>query len=201
MTRSASEDSFRDFGSLHSDVHRDEIDASELTEMQQIGAGSFGIVYRAVYRHSDVAVKAVNENAFGDDTDIVTEVRTLRLVPTHANVVAFRGYTALDGGRPLVLEFCEGGSLLAALRSPSVEWTTAKQLIVARGTAAGLAHLHKCGIVHRDIAARNVLLVSLLNGAKGHRFWHVETGQRHQVDVDVIRCVCLDGARAACELA
>jgi serine/threonine protein kinase len=130
--------------------------------MVECGKGSFGVVYRATYRHSEVAVKSINETAFGDDTDIVTEAHTLAALPTHNNVVAFRGHCRLKSGRPaIVLEFCEGGSLLAALRSKDVQWTLEKQLKVASGTAAGVAHLHKCGIVHRDIAARNVLLASL----------------------------------------
>jgi predicted Ser/Thr protein kinase len=140
----------------------DEINPAELHDMVEFGKGSFGIVYRATYRHSEVAVKSINENAFGDDTDIVTEARTLSALPTHANVVAFRGFCRLKSGRPaIVLEFCEGGSLLTALRNTAVEWTLEKQIKVASGTAAGVAHLHKCGIVHRDIAARNVLLASL----------------------------------------
>jgi hypothetical protein len=172
--KASSESELRHFDSARSDIMvgasgqfdsltpTDEIDPVELRDMVECGKGSFGIVYRATYRHSEVAVKSINETAFGGDTDIVTEARTLAALPTHANVVAFRGHCRLQSGRPaIVLEFCEGGSLLAALRSADVRWTTEKQIKVASGTAAGLAHLHKCGIVHRDIAARNVLLASL----------------------------------------
>ncbi len=138
-----------------------EINAAELTNLVEIGNGAFGLVYRAEYRFSDVAVKCVNDSAFGDATDLEKEARTLQQLPTHANVVAFRGLCRLKGRPALVLEFCEGGSLLDALRSPALAWTLAIELRVASGTAAGVAHLHKCGVVHRDLAARNVLLASL----------------------------------------
>jgi serine/threonine protein kinase len=138
-----------------------EIDAGELVNLREIGQGSFGLVYRAEYRFSDVAVKCVNDNAFGDETDLLTEARTLRQLPTHANVVAFRGLCRLKARPALVLEFCDGGSLYSALRSRDIVWTRAKELRVLAGVAAGVAHLHKCGIVHRDLAARNILLASL----------------------------------------
>jgi serine/threonine protein kinase len=140
---------------------RGQIDASELHNLKQIGRGSFGIVYRAEYRNSEVALKCINENAFGDDADLETEAHTLRNLPTHANVVAFRGMCLLENRPALVLEFCEGGSLFVALRSNKVNWTQPMEIRVAYGTAAGVAHLHKCGVVHRDLAARNVLLASL----------------------------------------
>jgi len=141
----------------------DAIEANELTRLETIGEGSFGVVFRARYRHSDVAVKSVNADAFGDNRDIFAEVATMRGLPTHANVVAYRGACLLpDSGRPaLVLEFCAGGSLLTRLRDDAFEWSVAKQMTVACGVAAGVAHLHRCGVVHRDIAARNVLLLSL----------------------------------------
>lgn len=138
-----------------------EIDAAELENLVEIGSGAFGLVYRAEHRFALVAVKCVNDNAFGDETDLEKEARTLQQLPTHANVVAFRGLCRLNRRRALVLEFCEGGSLLDALRNAAIKWTPASEQRVASGTAAGVAHLHKCGIVHRDLAARNVLLASL----------------------------------------
>lgn len=141
----------------------DAIDPNELSGMQKVGEGSFGVVFRARYRHSDVAVKVVNADAFGDNRDIFTEVATMRGLPTHANVVAYRGACLLpeSGRAALVLEFCAGGSLLTRLRDESFEWSVAKQMTVTCGVAAGIAHLHRCSVVHRDIAARNVLLLSV----------------------------------------
>jgi len=135
-----------------------EISSDALIDLIEIGAGSFGRVFKAEYHHSTVAVKCVNKDAFGANTDIEAEVLVLSQLPTHANVVAFRGVTEIDQRPAIVLEYCEGGSLQAALCNTTREWTNDKKLAVACGTAAGLAHLHKCGIVHRDIAARNVLL-------------------------------------------
>jgi len=38
---------------------------------------------------------------------------------------------------------------------------------IARGAAAGIWHLHKAGIIHRDISARNMLLSN--DGLSGTR--------------------------------
>ena len=59
-----------------------------------------------------------------------------------------------------MLEFCDGGSLSQSLHNRKVAWSSERQRSVALMCAAGLAHLHHSNVVHRDIAARNVLLTS-----------------------------------------
>jgi hypothetical protein len=135
------------------------IPESELSEFVEIGEGAFGKVFKAKYNHESVAVKTVNHNALGRDEDILNEVAVLHKVATHSHIVAYRGFAIVKGRPALVLELCEGGSLLSALTSArDSDWPEERQLKVANGIAAGVAYLHRNGIIHRDLAARNVLL-------------------------------------------
>ena len=66
----------------------------------------------------------------------------------------------------LVSEFCEMGNLVRLLRGkdavdPSV-LTPQLMARIARDIAAGLLHLHSEGIIHRDIAARNIMVCSTI---------------------------------------
>ncbi len=76
----------------------------------------------------------------------------------HPNVVQMLGVSS-DGPYPvMILEFCDGGSLDTKLFQTSQELNTADQLAMVSSIAKGLYHLHKNQIVHRDMAARNILL-------------------------------------------
>lgn len=81
-------------------------------------------------------------------------------------------------GEPMVMvvEFMEHGSLKSWLevRAP----TAAQQLQWAGDVAAGLAHVHGKGFLHRDVAARNVLLSSALRAKVG------DFGLARELDLD-----------------
>jgi serine/threonine protein kinase len=71
-------------------------------------------------------------------------------------VVRFIGAAFKDGSIAMVLALCSGGSLLSALEKKKLD--AAAKTRILRETASALSFLHSLGIVHRDIAARNVLL-------------------------------------------
>jgi len=59
----------------------------------------------------------------------------------------------------LVVEYVDGGSLdqlLLTKKNINIELSVVKQIIM--GIAAGMYHLHAEGIIHRDLASRNILL-------------------------------------------
>lgn len=67
----------------------------------------------------------------------------------------------------LVLQFCTGGSLLAAIQGEMwAKWRTATKVRLLAGVARGLEHLHSFGVIHRDLAARNVLLEVAASGER-----------------------------------
>jgi len=61
----------------------------------------------------------------------------------------------------IVSEYVALGALwdvLRSLKSNGGKMEVQQRLKVVRGIAAGMAHLHSIGIIHRDLSARNVLL-------------------------------------------
>jgi len=77
----------------------------------------------------------------------------------HPHIVATYGGHCIDGVRFLAMEYVDGEDLDRRLKrfdAPSLEWCCE----VARQAALGLEHIHRHGIVHRDVKPSNLLLVA-----------------------------------------
>ena len=128
---------------------------------QLIGTGGMSEVWRATDLELErvVAVKLLAPEA--DPGRFEREARAIAAL-THPNICALYDYGEA-GGRPfMVLEHLPGGSLeerLSAGRPLPDEET----LRIAIEIAAGLAHAHNRGVVHRDLKPLNVLF-----DARGH---------------------------------
>eukprot|EP01119_Soliformovum_irregulare_P011622 TRINITY_DN2934_c0_g1_i2.p3 TRINITY_DN2934_c0_g1~~TRINITY_DN2934_c0_g1_i2.p3 ORF type:complete len:268 (+),score=58.22 TRINITY_DN2934_c0_g1_i2:1173-1976(+) len=105
--------------------------------------------------HEDLAA---DEKAF---QDFKSEAKLLSMLRPHPNVVLLLGITVPPGPLCIITEFCAGGSLESVLSSDapiSIE----QQKKWCFGIAKGILHLHEEGIIHRDLAVRNVLLTENL---------------------------------------
>lgn len=138
--------------------HKDndwEIPFSELVfdENNLLGAGNFGDVYYGEWRGIPVAIKKFKK----DGKHFREEVALVKNLRPHLNVVQFYGACTKEP-QPmcLVAEYLSAGSLIKFMKDNVM---TKKEIAeVLCGAAAGLNHLHSEGLVHRDVAARNVLL-------------------------------------------
>jgi serine/threonine-protein kinase len=118
------------------------------------GRGAMSEVWRAHDERLDrtVALKLLSPTA-----DLERFRREAQAVAAlaHENVMRVFDYGEDPAGPFMALEWLAGGTLeerlaVGALPTPDVER-------VARGIAAGLAHLHERGFVHRDLKPANVL--------------------------------------------
>ena len=157
-------------------------DRNQIETLSKIGQGEFGVVYKAQIK-SDmnapmmVAVKALREDASNTEQKQFRSEAKLMNEFNHGNIVKFCG--VCFEGEPLymIFEYMPNGDLHDFLRktAPSVlnsdEGRGATNIVIDKvrqnlfqflsisvQIARGLAYLAEQQYVHRDIAARNVLL-------------------------------------------
>ncbi|HEY2744284.1 MAG TPA: protein kinase [Polyangia bacterium] len=130
--------------------------------VELIGEGGMGRVYRAeqVRLQRSVAVKVLHQSWSNvPEVGRRFEREAIALARLdHPNCVAVQDFGRLpDGSLFLVMSYLRGALLRAAL--DDTPFVTGRALHVARHVAAGLAHAHQAGIVHRDVKPENVMLV------------------------------------------
>lgn len=76
----------------------------------------------------------------------------------------------LKGQTLIVTEYLEGGNLMEFMRNNHSSWvesTSNKEYFeiveICQGISAGMDHLHRNNIIHRDLGARNVLITKVSN--------------------------------------
>eukprot|EP01114_Cavostelium_apophysatum_P024652 TRINITY_DN971_c0_g1_i1.p1 TRINITY_DN971_c0_g1~~TRINITY_DN971_c0_g1_i1.p1 ORF type:complete len:622 (-),score=124.93 TRINITY_DN971_c0_g1_i1:30-1895(-) len=138
----------------------------DLTLQQELGRGTFGIVFKATWRNGDVAVKKLLQETMNPNElqSFSLEVSVLSNLRPHVNIVQFLG-ASVELGKPfcLVTEFMPKGNLFSFLRANQKTISNQLRRKWVNGIAAGMRHLQEEGVIHRDLAARNILLTTDLS--------------------------------------
>lgn len=126
-----------------------EIPFEWISDLQWLGSGAQGAVFRGKLKNEIVAVKKVREQK-------ETDIRHLRKL-NHRNIVQFRGVCTQAPCYCIIMEYCPYGPLYDLLKKGEkipptrlVSWS--KQI------AAGMHYLHQHKIIHRDLKSPNVLI-------------------------------------------
>ena len=127
---------------------------------ERIGAGGFGVVYRArqpsVKR--EVAIKVILPE-FADHPDFIERFETeAQLVARleHPYIIPLHDYWRDETGAYLVMRWLKGGSLRDCVEDGPVELAQLSQLVEQIGGALAFSHEH--GVIHRDLKPENILL-------------------------------------------
>lgn len=135
-------------------------DAYSFSGGPPLGAGAFGVVYRAVDAVTGVerAVKRVDKLSAGKKFPRIGEIEAL-LRTDHPNICRLVEYFEADRYLWLVMELCPGEELCSLLlRSPcGLPEQRAGHLLAQMLRAALHCHRH-AGIIHRDLKPENFLL-------------------------------------------
>ncbi|GFR46936.1 hypothetical protein Agub_g8584 [Astrephomene gubernaculifera] len=136
-----------------------EIDPVTIKLSEKIGEGEFGVVYKANWNGTLVAVKVLKETGAVALGDFRTELNVLQKVH-HPHTVQFLGAVTKQTPFMIVTEYMVGGSLadlFKGQRFPSM-WRAVQ---LALDMARGLAYLHNRSpqaVIHRDLKPANLMI-------------------------------------------
>lgn len=138
-----------------------EIDPSELTLLEELGSGQFGVVRRGKWRAKiEVAVKMMKEGTMSED-DFIDEAKVMTKLQ-HQNLVQLYGVCTKHRPIFIVTEYLKHGSLLSYLRKHEATLTGNYGMLLDMciQVCKGMAYLERHNYIHRDLAARNCLVGS-----------------------------------------
>jgi WD40 repeat protein/transcriptional regulator with XRE-family HTH domain len=127
---------------------------------EQIGNGSFGVIYRGVQLRLDrpVAIKVIHPQ-YADHPDFIRRFEAeARMVARleHPHIVPLYDYWREPGVAYLVMRYVRGGSLLHLLQQGPPPLALTLRIVEELGAALHVAH--RAGVIHRDLKPANVLL-------------------------------------------
>jgi serine/threonine protein kinase len=130
---------------------------------RKLGSGGMGVVYQArdVQHQRMVALKFLPTSLSGDRELTQRFLQEAKAAATldHPNVCSIHGVEeAPDGRLFIVMPYYDGATIQARLSQGPLP--IGEALDYARQTAAGLAHAHAAGIVHRDVKPANLAVTA-----------------------------------------
>jgi hypothetical protein len=130
---------------------------SDLTFGEQLGQGGSGQVFKGTWKNTTVALKVSMTQA---NQSVIRELELMMQLRPHPNIVQLLGFSVHPetDSVVLVLEYCNQGALDSTLFDNKQKIPLKQKLDWLTGIAKGLNHLHANNVIHRDVAARNVLI-------------------------------------------
>jgi serine/threonine-protein kinase PknK len=138
-----------------------ELCSAGFDDVEEIGRGGFGVVYRCAQPALDrwVAVKVLTADLDPDNLDrFLREQRAMGRLSGHPHIVTVLQVGTTARGRPFIVMPYHGKGSLEALigRRGPLDWCQA--LSIGVKLAGTLEAAHCAGILHRDVKPGNILL-------------------------------------------
>lgn len=136
---------------------------------EEVGRGHFGHTCKAKFKKGElkgqeVAVKVIPKSKMTTAIaieDVRREVKILRALTGHNNLVKFYDAYEDHDNVYVVMELCEGGELLDRILSRGGKYTEDDAKVVLIQILNVVAFCHLQGVVHRDLKPENFLFTSM----------------------------------------
>lgn len=140
---------------------------------EEVGRGHFGYTCSAKgkkgsLKGQDVAVKVIPKSKMTTAIaveDVRREVKILRALTGHKNLVQFYDSYEDDDNVYVVMELCQGGELLDRILSRGGKYSEEDAKVVMVQILSVVAYCHLQGVVHRDLKPENFLFSSKDEGS------------------------------------
>ncbi|KAM7218243.1 Serine/threonine-protein kinase [Rhypophila decipiens] len=136
----------------------DEGVADHYQVLEELGRGSFGVVYKAIEKATGetVAIKHIDLESSEDDIQEIQQEISVLSTCASSYVTQYKGSFLRGHKLWIVMEYLGGGSCLDLLKPGN--FSEVHIAVICRELLLGLEYLHAEGKIHRDIKAANVLL-------------------------------------------
>ena len=143
-----------------------EIPRESLQLHEQLGAGSFKRVYRGTLRLAGrpggVIPKPINVAVLRVHTgNIAAEADILLRLSSHPRLVQLLGVCKEGDESLLVMEFAALGDMKIYLEEIEDSITVGHKIAILQQLCSGMEAVSAAGLIHRDLALRNVLVLLL----------------------------------------
>jgi tetratricopeptide (TPR) repeat protein/predicted Ser/Thr protein kinase len=130
------------------------------TLLEELGRGTFGVVYRALDRELDrtVALKVPRSHALSDEEQVKSFLAEAKCAAAlkHPHIVSIHDFGRVDGTCYIACELIEGSTLAERL---NVERMPVAQVAALIADLAEAVHeAHQRGVLHRDLKPANVMI-------------------------------------------
>ena len=130
---------------------------------KQLGAGAFGTVHAGILLESSkpVAVKQIKSTDSDLQAKFLLEARILASLK-HPHIVQLVAVVTTDMPFMMVMELMGGGDLLKYMRARANQIPVPELVDVCRQICSAMDHLGRLHVIHRDLAARCVMLIAFI---------------------------------------
>eukprot|EP01124_Arcella_intermedia_P021173 TRINITY_DN2913_c0_g1_i3.p1 TRINITY_DN2913_c0_g1~~TRINITY_DN2913_c0_g1_i3.p1 ORF type:complete len:522 (+),score=121.48 TRINITY_DN2913_c0_g1_i3:19-1584(+) len=136
-----------------------EINQEEIEELEQVGTGQYGDVFKGRCRGLDVAIKIL-KNRFGTEEQLASFKREVDIMSRirFPNVCLLLGACTDPDYFCIIQEYLPRGDLASALENKKLPNNFYARMRLGSQIARGMLWIHSNNILHRDLKLENLLL-------------------------------------------
>lgn len=147
-----------------------EVDKSEILITGELGKGTFGVVYKAVWRKENIAMKVLKEELLSQEDNLKSFYEECHFLKNlrHPNILLFMGANTTGPDYFIITEMCDYGNLFDLLhhkKNITINWEDRRRIALEICYGMNYLHSFKPPILHRDLKSMNVLLT---------KYWQVK---------------------------